>query len=105
LSHGPHNALLRPPGRCGYRLTFSPIALPASKRFNGATRSPAATEVKALAPPGVALGRVGTGSGGNALRAAWLTWRKHGTPVIGGTWAAPRSPGHGFLVLQAHNTV
>ena len=105
LSHGPHNALLRPPGRCGYRITFSVIALPTSKRSTGATRSTAATEVKALAPPGVALGRVGTGAGGNALRTAWLTWRKHATPVIGGTWATPRSPRHGFLVLKAHSTV
>ena len=99
LSHGLHHALLRPPGRCGYRITLSTIALPTS------TGSTAAIEVKALAPPGVARGRVGTASGGAAPRAAWLTWRKHGTPVIGGTWAAPRPRGHGFIALKAHSAV
>ena len=105
LAHGRHKALLRPLGRCSYRITFSASALPTSKGSTNTTRSTAAMEVKALAPPGVARGRVGTASGGARPHPAWLTWRKHGTPVIGGAWAAPRSPRHGFLILRAHSAV
>jgi hypothetical protein len=105
LSHGTHNALLRPPGRCGYRITFSAIALPTSKGATRSTRPPAVREVRSLAPRGVALGPLGTAPRGPAPQRAWLTWRKHGTPVIGGAWAAPRSPSHGFLVLEARSAV
>jgi hypothetical protein len=105
LSRGRRKALLRPPGRCSYRITLSAVVLPTSKGPTRKTWPPMISEVKALAPPGVALGPVEAAPRGTAPHRAWLTWRKHSSPVIGGVWAARRSASHGFLVLEARSAV
>ena len=96
-----HTALLSPPGSCDYRVTFGASAR--ATRRSGRIPTPA-MEVRALAPAGVAAGQVGI-SPGRGSHAAWLTWRAHGSPVVGAVWAAPLPARRGILVLEARSAV
>ncbi len=104
LSHGSHAALLSPPGGCDYRVTLAATALPTGKRPGFKRHSTPVTEVRALAPAGVETGQVGIAPR-RAPQAAWLTWRAHGTPVIGAVWVAPLPANRGMLVLEVRSTV
>jgi len=82
-----HTGIVRTPGRCGYRITFT------------ATTSPA-SQGTAL-PAGAAIGHSGKTVGGGT----WLTWRVLGTPLIGGAWATPPAPDGTVAVLAAQGVV
>ena len=104
LSRESHAALLSPPGLCDYRLAFA-ARLRATVKRSGPARQPApAREVRALVPPGVATGQIGIAPR-DAPRAAWMTWRERGTPMIGAVWVAPLPASRRILVLEVRSTV
>ncbi len=79
---GPRTAVVRAPGRCGYRVVLRAASVPAAT-------DPAA-------PAGALSVRSGRADDGRT----WRTWREPGTSAIGGAWAAPLAGG-GSLVVQA----
>jgi hypothetical protein len=82
-----HTGIVRTPGRCGYRITFTAATTPA-------------TQGTAL-PPGAAIGHSGKTPGAGT----WLTWRVLGTPLIGGAWVTPPAPDGSVAVIAAHGVV
>ncbi len=78
-----HTGVIRTPGRCGYRITFTATTSPA----------PQAT----ILPPGAAIGHSATTPGAGT----WVTWRQLGTPLIGGAWVTPPAPDGTVAVIAA----
>ncbi|MEA2156291.1 MAG: hypothetical protein QOE11_2431 [Solirubrobacteraceae bacterium] len=98
ISRARDRAVVRTPGRCGYRFTLSATALPPAP---GTTID---ALLATLTPGGATVGHRASAAGSAAGRAQWRTWREAGSTLLGGAWAAGRADG-GFLVLSAQGVV
>jgi hypothetical protein len=82
-----HTGIVRTPGRCGYRITFTATTIPAPQA--------------PVPPAGTAIGHSGTTAGAGT----WLTWRELGTPLIAGAWLTEPAPDGSVAVLAATGVV